>query len=136
MIIPIVDEDDNILCYKDASERDGTKEITRTSALWLSNEQGEFLVAKRSKYKKFHPNLWNISVSGTNEEGETYESNIVKETKEELGVVLSEIIDGPKELISKERLFFVKYFFKFRRQAPGYAMTTFFFCFSLSGKHS
>jgi isopentenyl-diphosphate delta-isomerase len=112
MRIPIVDEQDNILYHKDHTERDGTKEVTRTSALWLRNEQGEFLVSKRSKEKKYHPGLWSLSVTGTNEEGETYESNIIKEAAEELGVVLSEVTLGPKELITTEgRNFFVQFFF-------------------------
>ena len=111
MILPIVDEQDNILYYKDSNERDPSKEIARTSALWLFNEEGEVLVAKRSKNKKFHPNVWNLSVSGTIEEGETYESNIHKEVMEELGFNLEELTTGKKELISKERKFFSQYFF-------------------------
>jgi len=111
MKIPIVDRQDNILYHKDDVEHDPTKEITRTSALWLCDEKGELLIAKRSKNKKFHPNLWNLSVSGKHEEGETYESNILKEVKEELGITLNRIDPGFKEFIPKERLFFVKYFF-------------------------
>ena len=111
MKLLIVDEQDNILYCKDASERDPSKEIARTSALWLFNEEGEILLAKRSKNKKFHPDKWNLSVSGTNEEGETYESNIIKEGKEELGILLGELIIGKKELMSLDRIFFVQYFF-------------------------
>jgi isopentenyldiphosphate isomerase len=78
----------------------------------LSNEEGEFLISKRSKYKKYHPDKWSISVSGTNEEGETYESNIVKEALEELGIGLLNITLGPKNFISTEgRNFFAQYFF-------------------------
>jgi isopentenyldiphosphate isomerase len=111
MKIPIVDEEDNLICYKDANERDPKKEITRTSALWLINELGEVLVAKRSINKRYHPGLWGCSVTGVNEEGETYESNIIKEVQEELGYNLEEIITGYKELISSERSFFVQHFF-------------------------
>ena len=111
MKLPIVDEQDNILYYKDASERDPSKEIARTSALWLFDEEGEVLIAKRSKNKRFHPNVWNLSISGTNEEGETYESNIIKEANEELGITLEGLVVGKKELLSKERVFFVQYFF-------------------------
>ena len=44
MIIPIVDEQDNFLCYKDSKERDPNKEVTRSSALWVVNEKGEILI--------------------------------------------------------------------------------------------
>lgn len=111
MKVPIVDENDNLICYKDANERDPKTEITRTSALWLINELGEVLVAKRSNSKRYHPGLWGSSVTGTNEEGETYESNIMKEAREELGYNLEKIITGYKELISAERSFFVQHFF-------------------------
>lgn len=112
MRIPIVDEQDNILYHKDADERDPKKEITRASVLWLSNEVGEFLVSKRSKHKKYHANKWSISVSGSNEEGETYESNIIKEALEELGIKLGELTFGPKDFVSTEgRNFFAQHFF-------------------------
>ena len=32
------------------------------------------------------PEVWGPAVSGTNEEGETYDSNIIKEAQEEIGL--------------------------------------------------
>jgi isopentenyldiphosphate isomerase len=112
MRIPIVDEQDNLICYKDAGERDEKKELTRTSALWIVSEDGDYLIAKRSIHKKYHPGLWGQSVTGTNEEGETYESNIIKEAKEELGIDLDKITLGPKQLVGTSgRSFFAQHFF-------------------------
>lgn len=111
MRIPIVNEQDEVLECKEAKDRDPKTEIARTSAIWLMNEIGEVLIAKRAKSKKLNPNLWSSSVTGVNEEGETYESNIIKEVKEELGFDLGEFSSLYKELINDERVFFVQYFF-------------------------
>lgn len=85
MRIPIVNEQDELIEYKDIDERkDG--EICRVSALWVTNEKGEILLAKRALVKKREPGLWGPAVAGTVEEGETYESNIIKEAAEEIGL--------------------------------------------------
>lgn len=111
MKIPIVDEDDSILYHKDSKERDRKNEITRAAGIWIINEKGEWLIAKRSKNKKHQPNLWGPSAAGTLEEGETYESNIIKETREELGIDLDKLDIGPKERISSSHEYFAQYFF-------------------------
>ena len=86
MIIPIVNEQDELIEYKDFDERK-SNEICRVSALWVTNEKGEILLAKRASTKRRDPNLWGPAVAGTVEEGETYESNIIKEAAEEIGLI-------------------------------------------------
>lgn len=86
MRIPIVNEQDELIEYKDIDERkDG--EICRVSALWVTNEKGDVLLAKRASTKKRDPGVWGPAVAGTVEEGETYESNIIKESAEEIGLI-------------------------------------------------
>ncbi len=63
--------------------------IHRVSALWLSNSKGEILLAKRALVKKHAPGKWGCAAAGTIEEGETYDTNIIKETEEEIGVTLT-----------------------------------------------
>lgn len=111
MRIPIVDEQDEVLYYKDSIERNARTEITRVAALWVINEKDEFLIAKRSKNKKHHPNVWGPSVAGSVEEGESYEENIKKEAKEEIGINLNGIIVGSKERVSSSHEYFCQYFF-------------------------
>lgn len=111
MKIPIVDENDNLLYYKDSKDRDLRKEITRGSALWVVNEKQEILMAKRSKNKKNFPNVWGPSVAGSVEEGETYESNIIKEAEEEIGINLNTVILGPQKRESDNHEYFGQYFF-------------------------
>lgn len=111
MRIPIVDENDNLLYYKDSRERDPHKEITRSSALWVVNEKKDILVAKRSINKEHFPNVWGPSVAGSLEEGETYKENIIKEAEEEIGISLDKIVLGPKKRDSDDHEFFAQYFF-------------------------
>ena len=83
--IIIVDENDKIVGYK---ERDALnpKDIYRVSALWVINSKGGILLAQRAYAKKHHPGMWGPAVAGTIEKGETYKSNIIKETQEEIGI--------------------------------------------------
>ena len=111
MIIPIVDENDKLLYYKDLDERDPRREITRASCVWIVNEKNEILLAKRSKYHTNLPNLWGPSAAGSLKEGETYEDNIIKEAQEEIGVKLEKIVPGPKLRDSDTHEFFAQYFF-------------------------
>jgi len=41
-------------------------------------------LAQRSFNKTHNPGQWGPAVAGTNDEGETYESNIIKEAEEEI----------------------------------------------------
>jgi len=83
--IIIVNENDEIIGYKD--RRQVTRnDIYRVSALWIKNSKGEYLLAQRSFDKVHNPGQWGPAVAGTIEEGETYESNIVKEAEEEIGL--------------------------------------------------
>ena len=86
MNIIVVDEQDEVIGFKERSEIDFSKDIYRVSCLWIVNSKGEILIARRSNKKEQNPNKWGPSVAGTNDEGETYEENIYKEVREELGV--------------------------------------------------
>jgi len=86
MKIIIVNELDEIIGTKERSEVDYTKDIYRISCLWLNNSKGEVLLAKRSMNKDKDPGKWGPAVAGTNDAGETYESNIYKEAQEEIGL--------------------------------------------------
>lgn len=83
--IIIVDENDKIIGYKDRDALD-KGDIYRVSALWITNSNGEVLLARRHHTKSHHPKKWSTAVAGTVEEGETYEENIIKEAEEELGL--------------------------------------------------
>ncbi len=85
----IVNEQDQIIGHKERADKT-PDDISRVSALWIYNSQNEVLIAQRSWSKKLTPGKWGPAVAGTVEEGETYLSNIIKETKEEIGISLQE----------------------------------------------
>ena len=82
----VVDEDDSIISYKERHMLNNRHDRWRNTAVLLTNNSGDVLIARRHSSKKSHPNKWATSVSGTVEKGETYEANAYKELFEELGV--------------------------------------------------
>lgn len=109
MKIPIVNEQDEIIGYKDRKDRN-TVDITRITALWLWNEKGEALLAQRAFSKSINPGLWGPAVAGTVEEGETYQSNVIKEAEEEIGLKNIKPIIGPKLRRVNKNQYFVQWF--------------------------
>jgi isopentenyldiphosphate isomerase len=87
MKIVIVNENDVPVGTKERNEL-ASSDIYRVSALWLTNSKGQHLMAQRALSKKKNPGKWGPAVAGTVEEGETYETNIVKEIQEEIGIAL------------------------------------------------
>jgi len=84
--IPIVNEQDEIIAYKERKEttRD---DIRRIIGLDVFNEKGEVLIAKRHVNKEIDPDLWGPSVAGTVDEGFDYDGTVLKEAEEEIGLV-------------------------------------------------
>jgi isopentenyl-diphosphate Delta-isomerase len=109
MRIPIVNEQDEIIGYKDRKDRNKV-EITRITGLWLWNEKGEVLLAQRAFSKLHAPGLWGPAVAGSVEEGETYESNIIKEAEEEIGLKGLKPTLGPKLRRNSSHSYFAQWF--------------------------
>ena len=61
------------------------KFIHRGSGLLLFNTKGQVLLQKRAKTKRWFPNTFDFSASGT-VATESYRSTIIREVKEELGI--------------------------------------------------
>lgn len=120
MKIIIVDESDSIIGHKKRGEV-GANDIFRSSALWLTNSKGEILLAERGHGKDHAAGKWGPAVVGTNELGETYESNIIKEAGEELGLHNLNFTYGPKMMHITSRRYFVQWFLSIAEQP-----TTFF----------
>ncbi len=84
----LVDENDNIVWYKERWKLEHWKDIYRISALRLENSKLEVLIAQRSFKKKNQPWIQWPAVSWTVNDKETYEQNIIKEAEEEIGLKL------------------------------------------------
>ena len=97
----IVNNLDKVIGYK---ERDKitSKDIYRISVLWIINSKGMVLLAKRALSEKKGPGKWGPGVAGTIAKGETYFSNIMKEAKEELGLINIYPVRGEKDRIKKK----------------------------------
>lgn len=96
MRIPIVNEQDEIMGYK---ERDDItpNDIIRSTCVWVTDDSGEYvLLQKRSLNKKNSPGLWCPAASGTMEEGESYEQNAYKELEEEIGIKNANLVQDKK----------------------------------------
>ncbi|MFA4930995.1 MAG: NUDIX domain-containing protein [Patescibacteria group bacterium] len=80
-----VDEEDNVVGLREIGDFDQSDLIHRAVHLILLNSQGEMLLQKRAKGKRWYPNLYSYSVSGMVED-EPYFEAIERETKEEIGL--------------------------------------------------
>ncbi len=113
MLLPIVDENDVQIGIK---ERDDLlkEDIYRVSCVWITDSAGRYLLAQRALTKKKSPGKWGPAAAGTVEEGETYETNIVKEIQEELGIELTfpYLRKGPKvKRVSPIDTYFSQWYF-------------------------
>jgi 8-oxo-dGTP pyrophosphatase MutT (NUDIX family) len=108
----IVDGKDNPIGSKNWWEID-YGDIYRCSVLWLTDiATGDVLLAQRTRAKKHDPGKWGAAAAGTIEENETYESNMIKEIEEEIGLTGLELTLGPKKLFDDgAHRFFCQWFF-------------------------
>ena len=61
-----------------------------TVHIWFYTKKGDILLQQRAKTKAIYPLLWDVSVAGHIDAGETLTSGAVREIKEEIGLMVSE----------------------------------------------
>lgn len=66
-----------------------------TAHVWFYNAKAEILLAQRAASKTIYPLLWDISVAGHVDAGETIEHAAIRETQEEIGIEI------PKDSLEK-----------------------------------
>lgn len=112
--IQVVDRQDDLLGAKTYEEVDRDHDIYRVSALWLTNPEGKVLLAQRASAevnpKAHDPGKWGPAAAGTVEEGETYQSNIVKEMEEEIGLTGLDLQTGSKIFVDGKHRYFCQWF--------------------------
>lgn len=110
MNIPIVNRHDHIIGSKPRAELDFSKDIFRTASLWITNLQGDILLAQRKFDKKVDPGKWAEAVGGTVEGNDSYQQTVLREAKEEIGLDVTNMTPGPKQLITTPCTYFVQWF--------------------------
>jgi isopentenyldiphosphate isomerase len=106
----VVNEKDEIIGHKNRNGIDENN-IYRVTGLWVENSQGEILLTRRAFSKKTDLGKWGPAVSGTVEKGETYDSNMLKEAEEEIGLKHFSLQKGEKKRVSGDNEFFVQWYF-------------------------
>lgn len=61
-----------------------------TAHVWFYTDSGEILLSQRSAKKTICPLLWDVSVAGHVDTGETIKQAAIRETKEEIGLTILE----------------------------------------------
>ena len=61
-----------------------------TSHLWVFNSKGDILLQQRSSSKAIYPLLWDVSVAGHIDAGETPKEGAIREALEEIGINITE----------------------------------------------
>lgn len=109
--VVIVGNDDNEIGVKRYDEL-RYEDIYRVSALWLVDEKtGDCLLTQRKWSKHNDPGKWMAAASGTIEEGESYDENIVHEVEEEIGITGLKLSKGPKDFVDDgKHQFFVQWY--------------------------
>lgn len=118
-LVTIVNEDDEVIGAKARDALQHPQDIYRVAVLWLTNSQGDVLIAQRGLTKTNSPGLWGPAVAGTIDEGESYDQNIVKEIQEEIGltVTIDQLTKGPyqkPDLTDTNRRYFRQWYFLVR----------------------
>lgn len=118
----IVNQQDEPISYKER-QAVTTDDIYRVSALFVTDSLGRILLAQRKLTKKNDPGKWGPAAAGTLEEGDTYDSNILQEAREEIGLTNIKPIKGPKHLITGTWTYFCQWYTLMVDERPASSFT-------------
>lgn len=86
-IFPLVDEEGRVIGSATRGEcHSGSRLLHPVVHLHVFNSRGEVYLQKRPEWKDIQPGKWDTSVGGHIDYGETPETALVREVREELGI--------------------------------------------------
>src|ERR1051326_5085267 len=88
-IFDVVNERDEVIGQKPRSEVHRQGLMHRATHILVFNKRGQVFLQKRSMRKDRQPGLWDSSASGHVDSGEDYDTCVVRELCEELGLQVS-----------------------------------------------
>ena len=90
--LPLIDETGKVIGKASRKEcHSGTFLFHPVVHLHVFNSRGELYLQKRSATKKLLPLMWDTSVGGHVDYGETIQQALMRETREELGIIDAKI---------------------------------------------
>ena len=110
MSIPIVNQADEVIGHKDRVDVDPNVDIVRSASLWITNGDGDILLAQRKFTKRNNPGKWSEAVGGTVEGGDDYESTMLREAEEEIGLTVRDYEIGPKQYVDAPAKYFAQWY--------------------------
>ena len=87
-MLSVVNDDDEVIGARTRREIHQLNLKHRAVHLMVFNQAGEVFLQKRSMLKDNNPGLWDSSVSGHVDAGESYDASVVREAGEEIGLRL------------------------------------------------
>ena len=85
-VFDVVDEADEVTGQATRREVHERNLLHRAVHVFVLNRHGELLLQKRSRFKDAHPGVWDSSVAGHLDAGESYEAAATRELDEEMGI--------------------------------------------------
>ncbi|MDB4467962.1 16S rRNA (adenine(1518)-N(6)/adenine(1519)-N(6))-dimethyltransferase RsmA [Verrucomicrobiales bacterium] len=85
-LFDVVDEADQVLRQETRQDVHANGWLHRAIHVFVFNKAGELFLQKRSHLKDAHPSVWDSSASGHLDAGEDYDTAVVREIEEELGI--------------------------------------------------
>lgn len=110
MSIPVVNENDEVIGHKERDDINSAVDIVRSASLWITNHNGDILLAQRKFTKRNNPGKWSEAVGGTVEGEDDYESTMLREAEEEIGFSVQDYQIGPKQYINSPAKYFVQWY--------------------------
>ncbi len=89
-IFDVVDAFDNVIDQKPRSFVHANNLLHRSIHILVFNDAGRVFLQKRSLSKDENPGVWDASVSGHLDQGESYERCAVREAQEEIGLSITQ----------------------------------------------